>query len=424
MKADCDTICAGLLHDTLEDTDISKEEITILFNQDVAELVDGVTKLSKMNFSSKQACNLANTRKIVTSLRKDVRIILIKLADRLHNMRTLQFKSEFKQKENALETMEIFVPLAYYLGHYRIKSELEDISLYYLKRNDYKRVEEIKNKLEEEGTPCLEYMSNVIGKELSENTIYNEIKLRTKNIYGIYKKLEQGMKLSEIPDLWALKIMVNEIKDCYLALGLIHFKYHPVDGSFRDYLCNPKPNKYSSLHTTVMGEEGRLVQAQIRTFEQDRVASFGLASYWNINKNKARDAMQMELSDKYQFIKSLIEIDSSFSDNYEFVEQAKRELFTDRVYVYTPKGDTIELPLGATIIDFAYRIHSEIGNRMIGAIVNDEKVSLDYVLKDKDRVKVLTNDSILNPESNWVDMAKTAYARRKIKEVINEANRA
>ena len=284
MHADRDTVCAGLLHDTLEDTNITKEDIAHDFNQNIANLVDGVTKLSKMNFSSKQDQNYANTRKIITSITEDVRIIIIKLADRLHNMRTLQFKSEFKQKENALETMEIFVPLAYYIGAYRIKSELEDLSLQYLKPEMYKKIREMKIEVEESSDMCLKEMLYKIQKLLNDKNIPNEIKVRTKNIYGIYKRLNEGYKLSDIHDLLALKVMVDEVENCYRVLGMIHNEYHPINDKFKDYICNPKTNMYRSLHTTVFGPDERLVQTQIRTFDMDKVASFGLVEYWDEQK--------------------------------------------------------------------------------------------------------------------------------------------
>ena len=339
MHADCDTVCAGLLHDTLEDTNIKKEDIAHDFNQNVANLVDGVTKLSKMNFSSKQDQNNANTRKIITGITDDVRIIIIKLADRLHNMRTLQFKSEFKQKENSLETMEIFVPLAYYIGAYRIKSELEDLSLKYLKPDVYKRIGDEKIKLEETFDDILKEMLYKIRALLNDRNISNEIKLRTKNIYGIYKRLSEGHKLSDIHDLLALKIMVDEIENCYIGLYLVHSKYKPINDKFKDYICNPKTNMYRSLHTTVFGPEDRLVQTQIRTFDMDKIASFGLTAYWDIEKGKARDAMQEDLKQKYQFFKSLTEINSIFGDNQQFVNQVKNELFANKIYKYWKYND-------------------------------------------------------------------------------------
>ena len=416
MHADSDTVCAGLLHDTLEDTNIKKEDIAHDFNQNVANLVDGVTKLAKMNFSSKQDQNYANTRKIITGITDDVRIIIIKLADRLHNMRTLEFKSEFKQKENSLETMEIFVPLAYYIGAYRIKSELEDLSLKYLKPDVYKRIGEKKIKLEEASGDILKEMLYNIETLLNDRNIPNEIKVRTKNIYGIYKRLSEGHKLSDIHDLLALKIMVDEIENCYIGLYLVHSKYKPINDKFKDYICNPKTNMYRSLHTTVFGPEDRLVQTQIRTFDMDKIASFGLTAYWDIEKGKARDVMQDDLKQKYQFFKSLIEINSIFGDNQQFVNQVKNELFANKIYVYTTKGDIIELPIGSTIIDYAYKLDTDIGNTMVGAFVNDEYVPVDYVLHNKDRVRIITNELSYGPREEWLDIAKTSLAKSKIKE--------
>lgn len=420
IHADRDTICAGLLHDTLEDTNVTKEDIAHDFNQNVANLVDGVTKLSKMNFSSKQAQNFANTRKIITGITEDVRIIIIKLADRLHNMRTLEYKTEFKQKENSLETMEIFVPLAYYIGAYRIKSELEDLSLKYLKPDVYKKIEEQKLKNEESSNDCLMEMLNKIKTLLNDRNIPNEIKVRTKNIYGIYKKLSDGYKLVDIHDLLALKIMVDEVESCYYTLGMIHKEYHPINDKFKDYICNPKTNMYQSLHTTVFGPDDRLVQTQIRTFDMDKVASFGLTAYWDIQKGKARDIMQNDLKEKFQFFKSLTEINSMFGNNQQFVNQVKTELFADRVYVYTTKGDIIELPKGSTPIDFAYKIHTDIGNTMVYAIVNDEYVPVDYILKNKDRVRIVTDKLSYGPREDWIEKVQTSLAKKRIKEFSNK----
>ncbi len=416
MKADKDTICAGLLHDVIEDTPITKEEIINEFNPDVANLVDGVTKISKLNFSSKQDRNYANTRKIISSITEDVRIIIVKLADRLHNMRTLEYKTEFKQRENALETMEIFVPLAYYIGAYRIKSELEDLSLRYLKPDEYIKTKEIHEKIEGENKHCLEEMLKNIKELLENEAIPNEIKTRTKNIYGLYKKISEGKKLEDIHDLLSLKIMVDDITNCYRTLGIVHSKYNPINYRFKDYIYNPKTNMYRSLHTTVFGEDDRLVQTQIRTFDMDEVASFGLTSYWNQNKEEAREMMQNDLKEKYQFFKSLAEINTIFGDNREFITQIKTELFADRIYIYTTKGDIIELPKGSTPIDFAYRIHTDIGNSMIGAIVNDDKVSIYDELHNKDRVRIITSKFSMGPGRDWIENAKTTHAKRKIRE--------
>ena len=418
MHADVNTICAGLLHDTIEDTIITKEEIAKEFNLEIANLVDGVTKISKMNFSSSNEEHLANTRKIIVGITEDVRIILIKLADRLHNMRTLQYKTEFKQKENALETMEIFAPLAYLIGAYRIKNELEDISFKYLKPEEYKKVEEIKINLEEENNACLQEMLFKIQTLLNNRNIPNDILVRTKNIYGIYKKLAKDNKLSEIHDLLALKIMVQEVEDCYRALYLVHSEYHPINSQFKDYICNPKTNMYQSLHTTVFGPNDKLVQTQIRTFDMENVASFGLSAYWVNKEDDARNKMQEDLKNKYQFFKSLKEIDLMFSDNQDFVDLVKSELFSDKVYVYTTKGDIIELPKGSTPIDFAYRIHTDVGNTMVSAKVNDELVSACYKLQNKDRVKIITDNLALGPTEDWLKYAQTSYARRRIRDYI------
>ena len=420
MHADTDTICAGLLHDTLEDTEITKEEIAENFNKDVANLVDGVTKISKLNFSTKTDQNMANTRKIITGLTTDARIIIIKLADRLHNMRTLQFKSEFKQKEKSMETMDIFVPLAYYIGAYRIKSELEDLSLQYLYPEKYKKIENIKLKLEDDSKNCLQEMLSTINNVLFAKNIPSEIKVRTKNIYGIYKRLNEGHKISDIHDLLSLKIMVDDVANCYQTLGLIHQEYHPINDKFKDYICNPKTNMYKSLHTTVFGPEDRLVQTQIRTFDMDKIASFGLLAYWDIEKGNARDIMQENLKNKYQFFKSLVEINKVFSDNQEFVNQVKSELFADKIYIYTTKGEIIELPKGSTAIDFAYKIHSDVGNTMVSAVVNDKMVDPDYILHNKDRVRIITDIMSYGPREEWIDKVQTTKAKRKIREFNNK----
>lgn len=415
LHMDSDTLCAGLLHDVVEDTFFTKEDVERAFNKDVSELVDGVTKLRRMNFSTKQEQNLANMRKIITSIIKDIRIIIIKLADRLHNMRTLQFKIPEKQRENALETLEVFVPLAYFIGAYRIKSELEDLSLMYLKPEEYQEIKMEKQIVEEDSHKCLQDMYYSIKGMLNSQNIYNEISIRTKNICGIYKAESRGKKLFDINDLLALKIMVSNEVQCYHVLGMIHHKYHPINDRFKDYICNPKTNMYQALHTTVFGEDERIVQAQIRTFDMDRVASFGITAYWDIYKDKARDKMQEELRKKYQFFSSLKELDDIFEDNLDFVTQIKMELFSDRVYIYTPKGDIIELPKGATPIDVAYRIHTELGNSMTGVLVNNEVVPVGYVLKNKDRIKIICGDGYVD-RKNWDSVAYTAHAKRKIKE--------
>lgn len=395
LNADRDTICAALLHDTLEDTDTTKEELENLFNEDIANLVDGVTKISGMNFSTKEEKNLANTRKILSSLISDVRIIIIKLADRLHNMRTLEFKSEFKQKENAIETLELFAPLAYYIGAYRIKSELEDLALKYLKPDLYKTIEEQKLLLEQDSNECLKEMLYKIQSILNNENIPHEIKVRTKNIYGIYKKINKGYKLTDIHDFLALKIMVDEIDDCYKTLGIIHSNYHPINSKFKDYICNPKTNMYQSLHTTVFGENKKLVQTQIRTFDMDKMASFGLASYWSKDQDKAKYIMQNSLKKDYPFFISLDRINKIFldnDDNQKFVDEVKKEILSDNIYIYDPKGRVIELPKGSTIKDYARRIKRDSWLIPVGGLVNNSFEKLNYVLKNKDIVDIVVDD--------------------------------
>ena len=419
LHADIDTICAALLHDTIEDTEITKEGLEIMFNYTVANLVDGVSKISRMNFSSKEEQRLANTRKIILGLTNDVRIILIKLADRLHNMRTLQYKTKEKQIENAIETLEIFVPLAYYLGIYEIKNELENISLFYLYPDEYQKIKEDRENIKYLYQDNLEYMKENISKGLQEENINNDIRIRIKSIYGIYKAKEKqnspqkDFKISDIHDLFSLKINVDNIEDCYRALRVIHFKYYPVNSKFKDYISRPKTNNYQSLHTTIYGFDNHLVHAQIRTFEMDKVASLGITEYWQKNGQSAIEIMQEELK-KYQFYDSLIEIDKCFGDNLEFVNHIKNELFYNKVYTYNAaNGKTIELPVGSTPIDFAYKVG--LGDNMVAAIVNGNNVALDYTLKKGDIVEIVTNNLNIASTPSWIDKAKTTKAKIRIR---------
>jgi len=417
LNADRDTICAALLHDTLEDTNTTKEELENLFNEDIANLVDGVTKISGMNFSTKEEKNLANTRKILSSLISDVRIIIIKLADRLHNMRTLEFKSEFKQKENAIETLELFAPLAYYLGAYRIKSELEDLSLKYLKPDVYKSIEEQKLSLQQDSDECLKEMLYKIQSILNNENIPHEIKVRTKNIYGIYKKINKGYKLTDIHDFLALKIMVDEIDDCYKTLGIIHSNYHPINNKFKDYICNPKTNMYQSLHTTVFGPNQKLVQTQIRTFDMDKMASFGLTSYWSKDQEKAKYIMQNSLKKDYQFFISLDRINNMFldnDDNQKFVNEVKKEILSDNVYIFDPRGKVIELPKGSTIRDYAKRTKRDSWLIPVGALVNNSFEKLNYVLQNKDIVDIVVDDLHYRIEDEELLAQKIAQSQEQI----------
>lgn len=418
LEADADTIIAGLLHDTLEDSDIEKEDIVNNFNSQVANLVDGVTKIGKINFSDKEEQYAFNTRKLLSGITEDIRIILIKLADRLHNMRTLQYLSEQKQKENALETMEIFVPLAYYLGCYRIKSELEDLSFKYINPQMYLELSKKVKKIEQETKDDLYSMLKDIQSILKDNNIPNEIKARTKNIYGIYKRMQQGDKINEIHDLLSLKIIVDDIKNCYITLGLVHSLYPPINGRMKDYLVQPKTNLYQSLHTTVFGLGEKLVQTQIRTSEMDKVASLGITANWQDPDAKMND----DARSRFQFFKSLVEINRTTRDNRSFLEEIKQELLGQNIYVYTPKGNIIELPVGSTPIDFAYKIHTDIGNSMVAAIINGNYTGVDYKLQNKDIVKIITNEMAFGPKREWAEQCQTVLAKKRIKSFYGKNN--
>jgi len=371
-----------------------------------------------LQYASMEEQQVENYRKMFLAMGKDIRVILIKLADRLHNMRTLEHKSKFKQQENALETMEIFIPLAYYIGAYRVKSELEDLSFRYLKYDEYKRLEEEMTKASIENNNCLNEMLLTINEILNSEHIPHEIKIRTKNIYGIYKRLSEGHKMSDIHDLLSLKIMVDDIKNCYITLGLIHSKYRPINKKFKDYISNPKTNLYSSLHTTVFGPHEKLVQTQIRTTEMDRVASFGLATYWDINKGQARYIMQEDLRNKFQFFKSLTDINTMFADNQDFVSQVKKELFSDKIYVYTTNGNIVELPKGSNIIDLA--CHMGVKNIPIGAKVNEQEVQLEHILKNMDRVIITPENLPIEYKEDLIQKANTNYAKKKILELCKK----
>ena len=415
MHLDVDTICAGLLHDVVEDTNCTLDDVEHEFNPTIRTLVDGVTKISNIPFATSREKYLANTRKIVSSVIKDVRIVIIKLADRMHNMRTLDVKAEHKRRKKAYETMDIFVPLAYSLGQYEVKNELEDLSFKYLKEDDYKKTLELYRKIDRDSRDSLTTMLFTLKESLNKDNIDNNMKTRIKHIYGIYKMLSQGQKVSEIHDLLNLKIMLNNIPECYLTLGKVHQMYHPINDLFKDYICNPKTNLYQSLHTTVFAPDERLVQVQIRTNDMEKVACFGLPAYWDINKEETRATMQESLKSQFQFYNNLKEINSYFSDNEAFVEEVKKELFSKMIYCYTKDGDIVELPEGSTPIDFAYKIGTDIGNQIFEAYVNDEKVALDTLLQNNDRVKIITNIKSF-PDESLEDSAYTSKAKRKIKD--------
>lgn len=414
-NADRDTLCAALLHDTIEDTDITKEEIEKNYNRDVAILVDGVSKISRMEFSTKQEQNIANIRKLVTGLGVDPRIILIKLADRLHNMRTLEYKTPLKQKENAKETMDIFVHLANYLGDNTFQVELRDLSLMYLEPDTYKYAKETRDKIEEESKDCLEEMKEVIKDSLEKEHIKSEISPRIKSIYGISKYLEENRNLIKMNDLLALKIVVKNFSQCYQSLGIIHREYKPVPGKMKDYICNPKTNLYQSLHTTVCELGGRHVQAQIRTPRMHKVAAKGIAAYWDFYGENAKYYMKEELEKKSQFYSYLIDANDSIESNQAFVDCLKTELFAKHIHILDQTGETVELPIEACPVDFAYRIDSKNAPYLVGALVNGEQVPLDYTLKNDDQVRIITDMNFIGPRRDFSDTVKTNYAKRMIK---------
>ena len=412
---DPDTISAALLHDTIEDAeeDFSKEDIAKMINPEVAELVDGVTKMRRMNFSTKTDQALANTRKIINGLTKDVRIILIKLADRLHNMQTLEFKSPEKQKENAIETMKLFVPLSLTIGAYQIKNKLEDLSLKYIEPEAYKRIEEQKNAMEKIENEYLREMGEKIKAILATKEIPNDIILRTQTICTTYKKLKKGYKLENIYDLFYLKILVDEIEDCYQTLCIVHKNNPPINGRFKDYIFNPRTNLYQSLHTTVSDTNGKLIKTKIRTYDMDKVAAYGIPAFWNIKNGKTKEETQDIIRKKCQFAKKLIELDESFKDNEEFFQEINRELLTEHVYTYSHSGEIIELPAGSTALDFACQVFPDSLDKMTGVLVNGKEVSLGYQLKNNDRVQIITKGKINH--KNWENYAKTSTAKQKIK---------
>ena len=418
MHADTDTLCAGLLHDVIEDSKVTIKDIEEKFNPTVAYLVNGVTKISKMKLLSHNDITAQNLRNIIVSLRKDARIVIIKLADRLHNMRTLEFKKEKRQYDIALETLEIYVPLAYYIGSYEIKNELENTSFKYLKPDVYKDLSKKLEVIHKDTHKTLNKMVLDVKKRLKQEGIKSHIEIKYKGIYGVYKKMITKSTIDNIHDLLTIRVIVKTVRECYLALMAIHSLYPPLTLKFKDYIVKPKTNMYQSIHTTVFAESNRLVQFQIRTKEMDRIAQYGLTSYWFSNKDFASAKMQKDLETNFQFFKSIEELDSSIQDNIEFVNKAKQEIFGRNIYVRTTQGEIIELPYNSTPIDFAYKIHTDLGNTMIAAIVNDSVVSFDYKLKNNDRVRIVTDSKVFVPKEDWLDIVVTTHARRKIKEFL------
>lgn len=415
FHADGASLVAGMLHDVVEDTKYTIEDIEKEFGSEVAKLVLGVTKISNIHFSSLDQARDANIRRIITSLNEDVRIIIIKLCDRLHNMRTLEFKAQKKQQRSALETLSIYVPLAYFIGAFRLKCELEDICLSYLKPEVYEDLLSKSEKIRKNYTKCINETESKIALVLSQNNINYEMRTKIINVYNIYKKMKKGYKIHEIHDLVNLKIIVDSEEVCYRVLGLVHKNFKPMNYKFKDYIAAPKTNMYRSLHTTVFGPDERIIQIQIRTKEMDNINTYGLASYWNIYKDMGSIKMQEELQKNYQFMSTITNLNDTIKDDRAFIEKIKNEIFSNNIYVYTANGDIVELPINSTPIDFAYKIHTNIGNHLSKCFVNGDEVSLDYKLQNKDRIIVIVKENAI-PDKKWVNIVATTMAKRKIRE--------
>jgi GTP pyrophosphokinase len=414
LNMDTATIIAGLLHDVIEDTNISYDKVREEFGEEIADLVDGVTKLKKLQYKTKQENQAENLRKMVIAMAKDIRVIIVKLADRLHNMRTLEYMTDEKKKEKAIETLEIYAPIAHRLGISKIKWELEDLSLRYLDpENYYSLVEKVsKKRLEREA--FIKKIIDELYEKLGEMSIKCEISGRPKNFYSIYKKMMyQGKAFEQIYDLTAVRILVDNIKDCYGALGIVHTLWKPLPGRFKDYVAMPKPNMYQSLHTTVIGNKGEIFEVQIRTYEMHRTAEYGIAAHWKYKEGYAKGN---NFDDKLTWLRQLLEWQTDLNDPKEFMETLKIDFFTDEVFVFTPKGDVINLPDGSTPIDFAYRVHTDVGNKCVGAKVDNRIVPLNYKLKNGNIVEVITSANSSGPSRDWLKLVKSNQAKTKIKQ--------
>lgn len=421
MEMDAESICAALLHDVVEDTDYTREDIRDMFGDHIADLVDGVTKLDKIQYSSKEERDMENLRKMFLAMAKDIRVIIIKFADRLHNMSTLIAMPEEKQREKARETLSIYAPLAHRLGMYKIKWELEDISLKYIDPVAfYEIVEGISQKRQERE----EYIARIkatLGNKLTDLGIKCTIDGRPKHFYSIYRKMfTQNKTLDQIYDLFAVRVITESLSDCYAALGAAHELYKPMPGRFKDYIAMPKPNMYQSLHTTVIGPDGRPFEIQIRTREMHAIAENGIAAHWKYKEGKPGDE---SMDSKLAWIRQLLEIQRDAKDEEEFLSALKIDLFTDQVFVFTPKGDVMSFPAGATPIDFAFSIHSAVGCKMQGAKINGKIVPLDYQMQNGDIVEIITSSAIHGPSMDWLKIVKTSQARNKINQWFKKENR-
>lgn len=417
LGMDTSTIAAGLLHDVIEDTDCSYEEMAKIFNEEIANLVDGVTKLGKIEYKTREEQQADNVRKMLLAMAKDIRVIIIKLADRLHNMRTLKYMSKEKQKIKAKEVLDIYAPLAHRLGMSKIKWELEDLSFRYLHEEEYY---DLVKAIAEKRVEREEYIESVINDlydKLDESGIDADIDGRPKHFYSIYRKMvNKNKSIEQIFDLTAIRVLVNSVKDCYGVLGIVHTIYKPIPGRFKDYIAMPKPNMYQSLHTTVIGPQGKTFEIQIRTFEMHKTAEYGIAAHWKYKEGTTEENKAENIETKLAWLRDMLEWQNETSDAEEFMEGFKIDLFSDEVFVFTPKGVVINLCSGATPIDFAYRIHTDIGNKCVGAKVNGKIVPLDYGLKTGEIVEIITTKTAKGPNMDWLNIAKSNQAKSKIRQ--------
>jgi GTP pyrophosphokinase len=419
LKLDAVTIAAGLLHDTVEDSGVTVDRIAEEFGPETALIVDGVTKIGKMHFESREQAQAENIRKMILAMAEDIRVILVKLADRLHNIRTLGFQREERKKAIAQETLTIYAPLANRLGLYRIKVQLEDESLRYLRPDVYQQILDGIHNYRGKGETYIQKVCTIIENVLQENGISGRVKGRIKHIYSIFHKMEhRGLSLDQIFDLIAFRVIVDTVKDCYTVLGLVHSLWKPIPGKFKDYISMPKANMYQSLHTTVVGPEGERIEIQIRTEEMHRLAEFGVAAHWLY-----KEGGQVQDADRFSWLRQILDWQGDLKDSRDFLSTLRLDLFQDEVYVFTPKGQVKELPEGATPVDFAYAIHTEVGHHCAGAKVNGRIAPLNTPLKNGDTVEILTDPS-RHPSRDWLQFVKSARARSRIKQWINTEERA